>query len=453
MGSILIEIVILAVLILANGFFAMSEIAVVSARKTRLEQQAQDGDQKAQAALALAREPNQFLATIQIGITLVGILAGAFGGATIARELADVLDQVPFLARYSGAISVGIVVVTITYFSLVIGELVPKRVGLSRAEQLAAGIAPFMGTLSHLASPFVRVLNFSTDLIVRALGVRQEPEQPVSEEEIKLLLRYGTRAGAFEPAEQEMVERVFRLDDVTISGLMTPRPDVVWLDLDDPAEEVRQIVVAGSHSRYPVGRGDLDHPLGLAYTKDLLANVLEGQPLGLEETVHPALYLPERISVLEAVERLKEAYADAALVINEYGGFEGLLTLTDVLQAIVGDIPAPDQRLEREAVRRTDGSWLLDGALPADEVKELLALDSLPRGYESYYQTLGGLVMLCLGQVPQAADSFDWVGWHFEVVDMDGHRVDKVLAIPPAEPAEGSLKGEGEADAQDPEGC
>lgn len=434
MPSILVEILFLAVLILANGFFAMSEIAVVSARKTRLQQRAQEGDLRAQAALDLARAPNQFLATIQIGITLVGILAGAFGGATIAEELESVLDQIPFLAPYGAAISVGIVVVTITYFSLVIGELVPKRLGLSRAEQLAAGIAPFMRGLSRLASPFVRVLNASSDLVVRALGVRPEPEEPVSEEEIKLLLRYGTRAGAFEPAEQEMVERVFKLDDVTISGLMTPRPDIVWLDLDDPSEEVRQIVMAGSHSRYPVGRGDLDHPLGLAYTKDLLANILEGQALDLEQTVHPALFLPERISVLEAVERLKEAYADAALVINEFGGFEGLLTLTDVLQAIVGDIPAPGELFEPEAVRRADGSWLLDGALPADEVKELLALDSLPRGYKSYYQTLGGLVMLCLGRVPQAGDSFDWVGWRFEVVDMDGHRVDKVLATPPVEP-------------------
>jgi putative hemolysin len=360
---------------------------------------------------------------------------------------------VPFLARYSGAISVGIVVVTITYFSLVIGELVPKRLGLSRAEQLAASIAPFMRSLSRLASPFVRVLEVSTDLVVRILGVRLESEAPVSEEEIKLLLRHGMRAGTFEPAEQKMVERVFRLDEVTISGLMTPRPDIVWLDLEDPAEEVRQIVMAGSHSRYPVARGDLDHPLGLAYTKDLLANVLEGQALDLDGTLQPALFLPERISVLEAVERLKEFHADAALVINEYGGFEGLLTLTDILQAIVGDIPAPGELLEPEAVQRSDGSWLLDGALPADEVKELLGLHSLPRGYESYYQTLGGLAMLCLGQVPQASDSFEWIGWRFEVVDMDGNRVDKVLAIPPVEPAEGSLQGEGEADAQDPEGC
>lgn len=444
MGSIVIEIFVLAVLILVNGFFAMSEIAVVSARKTRLQQQAQEGDPRAQAALDLARAPNQFLATIQIGITLVGILAGAFGGATIAEELEEVLNQVPFLMRYSEAIGVGIVVVTITYFSLVIGELVPKRLGLSRAEQLAAGIAPFMRSLSRLASPFVRVLDVSSDLVVRALRLRPEPEAPVSEEEIKLLLRYGTRAGAFEPAEQEMVERVFRLDDVTISGLMTPRPDIIWLDLDDPAEEVRQIVMAGSHSRYPVGRGDLDHPLGLAYTKDLLANVLDAQALDLEGTVHPALFLPERISVLEAVERLKEAYADAALVINEYGGLEGLLTLTDVLQAIVGDIPEPGDLIEPEAMRRADGSWLLDGALPAEEVKELLGLDSLPRGYESYYQTLGGLVMLCLGQVPQAGDHFAWIGWRFEVVDMDGHRVDKVLAVPPPEEEEG-------VEPQDPE--
>jgi len=428
MSRIAIEILILVVLILANGLFAMSEIAVVSARKTRLQQQAQEGNKRAQMALELAKAPNQFLATIQIGITLVGVMAGAFGGATIAEELAGMLEQVPALAPYSEAIGVGIVVLTITYFSLVIGELVPKRLGLNNAERVAARFAPSMRTLSRLASPLVRLLSLSTDLALRLLRVRPEQETPVSEEEIKLLLQQGTRAGAFELAEQEMVEHVFRLADTAVKVLITHRPDIVWLDLDDPAEEARRVVATGGYSRFPVARGDLDHVLGIVYAKDLLADSLNGRPFSLEANLRPALYVPESISALEAVEQLRVNHTDAALVIDEYGGFEGLLTVEDILEAIVGDIPAPGELVESEAVQREDGSWLLDGMLPIDEVKELLGINSLP--YEgSQYQALGGLVMLCLGRIPSAGDHFHCCGWRFEVVDMDRLRVDKVLAI------------------------
>jgi putative hemolysin len=428
MSRIVIEIFILVVLILANGLFAMSEIAVVSARKTRLQQQAQEGNKKAQAALELANAPNQFLATIQIGITLVGIMAGAFGGATIAEELAGMLEQVPLLAPYGEAIGVGVVVLTITYFSLVVGELAPKRLGLNNAERIAARLAPFMRTLSHLASPVVRFLSLSTDLALRLLGVRPEQETPVSEEEIKLLLRQGTRAGVFEAAEEKMVERVFRLTDATVNALMTHRPDIVWLNLNDPVEETRRVVATGGHSRFPVARGDLDHVLGIVYARDLLADGLDGRPFELEATLRPALYLPESITALEAVQQLKVNRTDAALVIDEYGGFEGLLTIEDILEAIVGDIQAPGELVELEAVQREDGSWLLDGMLSIDEVKELLGIASLP--YEgSQYQTLGGLVMLCLERIPSTGDHFRCCGWRFEVVDMDHLRVDKVLAI------------------------
>jgi putative hemolysin len=428
MSTIAIEIFILVVLILANGLFAMAEIAVVSARKTRLQQQAEEGNKRAQVALELANAPNQFLATVQIGISLVGIMAGAFGGATIAEELGGVLEQVPLLAPYGEAIGVGVVVVTITYFSLVIGELVPKRLGLNNAERVAARLAPFMRTLSRLASPLVRFLSLSTDLALRLLRLRPEQETPVSEEEIKLLLQQGTRAGAFEPAEQEMVEHVFRLADATVEALMTPRPEIVWLDLDDPADETRRVVATGGYSRFPVARGDLDHVLGMVYAKDLLTDSLDGRPFDLEATLRPALYLPETITPLEAVEQLKVNRTDAALVIDEYGGFEGLLTIEDILEAIVGDIPEPGELVESEAVQREDGSWLLDGMLPVDEVKDLLQIDSLP--YEGYqYQTLGGLVMLCLERIPSAGDHFRCCGWRFEVVDMDRFRVDKVLAV------------------------
>jgi putative hemolysin len=428
MSKIAIEIFVLVVLILANALFAMSEIAVVSARKTRLQQQAQEGNKRAQVALELANAPNQFLATIQLGITLVGIMAGAFGGATIAEELAGVLEQVPFLAPYSEVIGVGIVVLTITYFSLVIGELIPKRLGLNNAERVAARLAPFMRTLSRLASPLVRLLSLSTDLAMRLLRVRPKQETPVSEEEIKLLLQQGTRAGAFEPAEQEMVEHVFRLGDAKVKALMTPRPEVVWLDLDGPAEDARRVVATRGHSRFPVARGELDHVLGVVYVKDLLADGLDGQPFDLEANLRPALYLPETVTALEAMEQLRMNHTDAALVIDEYGGFEGLLTVEDILEAIIGDIVAPGELVEPEAVQREDGSWLLDGTLPIDEVKDLLGVDSLPHE-GSQYQTLGGFVMLCLGRIPSAGDHFSCCDWRFEVVDMDRLRVDKVLAI------------------------
>jgi len=437
MSRIAIEILIVVLLILVNGLFAMAEIAVVSARKTRLQQQAQEGDKKAQAALELANAPNQFLATIQIGITLVGIVAGAFGGATIAEELAKVLQQVPVLAPYGEAIGVAVVVLAITYLTLVVGELVPKRLGLNNPERVAARLAPFMRTLSRLASPLVRSLSLSTDLVVRLLRVQPGQEVAVSEEEISLLLEHGTRAGVFEPGEQEMVEQVFHLGDVPIKAIMTPRMDVVWLDLDDPAEEVRSVVAKAGHSRYPVARGDLDHMLGLIYAKDLLAAGLEGRPLDLEAILRPALFMPETVTALEAVERLKENHTDAALVVDEYGGLEGLLTVDDILRAIVGDISAPGGAAEPGAVQRQDGSWLLDGMLPAEKVKELLGVDSLPHEGSDYH-TLGGLAMLCLERIPSPGDRFECCGWQLEVVDMDGRRVDKILAVSQGQAAQQS---------------
>jgi putative hemolysin len=428
MNSIGFELTVLAVLILANGLFAMSEIAVVSARKTRLQQQAEEGNRRAQVALELANAPNQFLATIQIGISLVGVLAGAFGGATVAGKLSDALNAVPILAPYSQAIAMGVVVLTITYLSLVIGELVPKRLGLNDAERVAATVAPGMRRLSRLASPIVRLLDASTSLVLRLLRVRSEAEEPVSEEEIKLMMRHGAQLGVFEPEEHEMVIQVFRLADQTINAVMTPRPEVVWLDLEDSIETIRQVVATSGYSRFPVARGDLDHVIGLVYVKDLLARAIAGAPLDLKGMARPALFLPESVTALEAVEHLRETRNDAALVIDEYGGFQGLLTTYDILEAIVGDLPAAGEAPDSEAVQREDGSWLLDGMLVVDELRDLLDLAELPYGGKAHYQTLGGLVMVALGRVPSPGDHFHCCGWRFEVLDMDGHRVDKVLA-------------------------
>ena len=430
MTSITLEVAIIAVLILLNGLFAMSEIAVISARRTWLQQRAAEGDRRARAALQLSNSPNQFLATIQIGISLVGVLAGAFGGATIAREVAAELERVPLLAPYAEAIGVAVVVIFITYLSLVVGELVPKRLGLSNAERVATAVAPAMRTLSRIASPLVRLLGLSTDLVLRLMGAKPRMQEPVTEEEIKLMIKEGTEVGAFEPGEQELVERVFHLADVPLEALMMPRPEMVWIDANDPPDKTWARIADGGHSRYPVARDDLDHTMGMLYARDLLAQSLAGQPLDLEAALRPAVFLPETITALEAVERLKEARTDVALVIDEYGGVQGLVTADDVLEAIVGEIAVPGEPLEPQAIQRADGTWLLDGLLPVGEVKAALDIKQLPYEDKARYQTLAGLVLLSLGRLPTEGDRFECCGWRFEVVDMDGLRVDKVLGTP-----------------------
>lgn len=381
-------------------------------------------------ALELANTPNQFLSTIQIGITLIGILAGAFGGATLAEELAAELSRVRWLAPYSEAIGVSVVVMGITYLSLVVGELAPKRLALNNAERIASTVAPWMQTLSRVASPVVRLLSLSTELVLRALGMRPSLETPVTEEEIKLMIEQGTQVGVFVPAEQEMVKQVFRLADRTVGALMIPRPEVIWLDPNDSPEEVRRKITASGYSQFPVAQGELDNVLGLVYATDLLTQILDGQLIDLQAALRPALYVPESMLVLDVLERLKETYSQVVLVIDEYGGFQGLITIHDILEAIVGDIPLPDEVAEAEVVQREDGSWLMDGRLLVDELKEIVRLEKLPYEEEARYQTLGGLVMTSLGRVPSTGDNFEWGGLRFEVVDMDGHRVDKVLVAP-----------------------
>lgn len=436
MTSIGLELLFLVVLILINGLLAMSEMAVVSARKTRLQQRAQEGERNARIALELTNEPNQFLATIQVGITLVGILAGAFGGATLAGELGDLLARIPSLTTSGKAIGVGIVVLGTTYLSLVIGELVPKRVAMSNPDKLASAVAPAMRTLSRLASPIVRLLGFSTDLVIRILGINEEGVSPVSEEELLLLLEEGTEVGVFEPEEQEVVERAFELADQTVGALMTPRPEVVWLDLADPVDQILETVARGGHSRYPVAHDDLDRVAGFVFAKDILTLCLTGEPIELQALLRPAVFLPESITALAAVEHLKEAHVDVAMVIDEYAGFQGILTVDDILEELVGSIPGAGMMVEPEAERRQDGSWLLDGRLLTHEVKQNLGIQSLPYEDTSHYQTLGGLVMLCLGHVPSPGDRFVYSGWRFEVADMDGLRVNQVLVVPLEQPSD-----------------
>lgn len=428
MNQIATEILIVFLLILANSIFALSEMAIIAARKTRLQKRAEDGDKGAEAALALSQEPTRFLSTVQVGITLIGILSGAFGGATIAKEIAAVLDNTAWLSPYGEAIGVGIVVIVITFFSLVIGELVPKRIALNNAERIASKVAYPMSALSRLTTPIVTLLTNSTEIVLRLLGAKPSGEPVITEDEVKMMIYEGTRVGVFEESEQEIVERVFRLGDRKASSLMTYRTGVIFLDVDDPLEMNLEKITDSGHSRFPVCKGSPDEILGIIQVKDLFAQSHRGEAVDLFAGVRPAVFVPEGMSALELLEQLREQKRHLALIIDEFGGITGLVTITDVLEAIVGDIPTLEDRVEEpDIVQREDGSYLLDGLLSIEELKDLLDLDDLPNEADNSYETLGGMVMSEVGRIPTTGDVINWDGWQFEVVDMDGYRVDKVL--------------------------
>jgi len=431
MNNVLFEIIVLFLLLILNGFFAMSEMALVSARKTRLQQKSEEGDKGAEAALSLA----EILSTVQIGITLVGILTGAFGGATLAGRLAVVLARVPWLSSIATALAVAIVVLLTTYFTLVIGELIPKRLALNNPEGIAAAIGRFMRGLSHISSPLVNLLSASTDFGLRVMGISPTPEPPVTEEEIKILMEQGTNLGIFELAEQDMIEGVFRLGDRDIDAIMTPRTEIEWIDLEETHEEILAKILNSHHSRFPVAEGSLDNVLGVLRARDYLQAQQRGGEVEIAKLLQPPLFVPDSISVLKVLEAIKEAGAQEALVLDEYGGLLGMVTLFDILTAIVGEIPGQGEDFEPEAVQREDGSWLLDGLLDIDQLKEILAVTELPEEERIGYQTLGGFVMSQLGTVPAAGQTFEWNGIRFEILDMDGRRVDKVLVsrVPPEE--------------------
>jgi putative hemolysin len=414
------EILFIFLLILLNGLFAMSEAAVFASHKARLQHRANEGDANARRALTLAENPNRFLPTVQIGITLIGVLTGAFGGVTLADAMATEIEKIPALAPYAHGFSLAFVVILITFFSMLIGELVPKRLALQNAEKIAAGIAGPMSFIALLFSPLVWLLGKCTDLTLRLLRVKPAKQTPVTEEELQVLLDQGTQAGVFEEAEQDMVEGVFSLSDRRVNALMTPRNEIVWLDVNDPVAVIHKKVAESPYSRYPVAVDSLDHLLGVVKAKDLLlAEIKETRQL--KQIVRPAIFIPETSFGSRALELFKEGRAEVMLVIDEFGVVQGLLTLADILEEIVGELDTE----EPQATQRQDGSWLLDGMLPVDEFKELFNVRKLPD--EEQYETLGGFVMFTLGRVPAAADQFEWNGLCFEVVDMDDKRVDKVL--------------------------
>ena len=430
--SILIEVVIILALILANGFFAASEIAVVSARKGRLKQQAQAGQRGAAAALELAETPNRFLSTVQVGITLIGTFAAAFGGASLARVLEASLADIPLLAPYAGSIALGLVVLAITYLSLIFGELAPKRLALQNAEGMASFAAPVMHRLAWLATPVVSFLTISTELVLRLLGRHNVPESPITEDDIIALVHEGAEEGTVEAAEEDFITSVFTFSDRTVRSLMTPRPQMVAVEVETPLSEAVSVLTASGHSRLPIYEGSLDRVLGIVHIKDLLKACNRPESVDLRSLLRPANYAIESQRAVVVFQQLKQSPDAMALVVDEYGQLTGLITLEDLLEELVGDIAGESDRQRQAILRRKDGSYLVDGLLPYVELQERLPLpnmDQLARRYS--FETAAGLMLALLGRVPELGDTAYWHDYGFEVVDMDGQRIDKVLVIPP----------------------
>lgn len=429
----LLEIAIVLVLIALNGIFSMSEFALVSAKKTRLKQREDEGDTRAAVALKLANEPTPFLSTIQIGITLVGIFAGAFGGATIAEGLAAYLGKFPALSPYSDAISITLVVLIITYLTLIFGELVPKRLALNNAESIASSIAKPMFYLSIIARPLVVILSSSTESVLRVMKVRKTTEPPVTEEEIKIMFEEGTRAGVFERVEMSMIEGVLEIGDRRVDSLMTHRTDLIALDLEDPTDENLRKMIESSRSNFPAYEGDLDNIVGMISVKKVLEKSAESGTVNLvilKALVTKPLFVPESASVLKLLELFKETGVDIALITDEYGSIQGVITLHDILEAIVGEIRSLGEPVEAQVNVREDGSWLIDGDTPIEKLKDVLSVDSFPGEGRGYYRTIAGLIIFILQRIPETGDHIVLGKLRYEVVDMDGNRIDKVLVTP-----------------------
>jgi magnesium and cobalt exporter, CNNM family len=427
------ELLILLSLILLNGVFAMSEMSVVSSRKVRLEQWADEGRPGARVALALANEPGDFLSTIQIWITAIAISTGALGEATVAKDLAGQFSAFSLLRPYADTLALAVVLVGVTLCSLIIGELVPKRLALRNPEGIASATARPMQLLSQLASPLTKALSIATEAVLRLFGIQALQGPPITQEEIKVLMEQGARAGVFEKHEQVMVSRVFRMDERRLASAMTPRVDIAYLDLNEPFDANRQKLLDSPHSRFPLCKDGLDHIVGIVHAKALLDDAFAGRIANLASHASKPLYLPDTLTVMELLEMFKKRRQHLALVVDEYGELQGLVTMTDVMETLVGDIPTVEEAYEPDIVRREDGSLLMDGAVAAERFREVTGLEQqLPGEDTGSYHTLGGFVMMQLGRVPQVGDKFESSGFRFEIVDMDGNRVDKLLVSPTA---------------------
>jgi putative hemolysin len=424
------DILIILLLILVNGLFAMSEIAIVSARRIRLQQMAEEGDLGARAALVLAEHPTRFLSTVQIGITLIGILSGAFGEAAITQRLIPVFRDIPLLAPYAKPLATTCMVVMVTYVSLIIGEIVPKRIGMHSPERIARLMAPLMRGLAWITKPLVTLLSASTDFLLRILGAHRKQDSPITEEEIKVLVAEGAEAGVFDKSEKDMIENVLRLEDWQLAQIMMPRADLVALNLDDDFGLQREIVGNAQHSYLPVYRGTISEVVGVVALHDLLAQHLRGEPFDIESVMREPVFVPLTISPLSLLETFKRRREHLALVVDEYGSVQGLVTLQDVMEPLVGELEAEDESLfeDPDIVQRDDGSWLLDGSLPMERFKLLFPeeSDELEEGGRDF-QTLAGFVLFLRGHIPETGEHFEWKGLRFEIVDMDRRRIDKLL--------------------------
>lgn len=443
MGECVVDIALLLFLIVLNGILAMSEIAVVSSRKARLQKLADDDSPGAQSALDLSNEPSTFLSTVQVGITTVGILSGAIGETTLADPLTAWLSGFTLLEPYARGTAMTIVVVGLTYFSVVIGELVPKQLGLLAPEKTASLIAPPMNVLARITRPLVWLLSASSGFLLRMIGAVRQEEPPVTDEEIKVLMEQGSEAGVFHESEQAIVSNVLRLDEQRISAIMTHRNDIYVLDLDEPGEVIRQRIAESPYTRIVVCRDGLNHIVGVLRTADILKDALAGKPISVELSLRPPLYVPEGVTTTHLLENFRKARQQCALIVDEYGELQGLVTLTDVLTSIVGELPSSDSPEEQDIVVREDGSRLIDGSVTIERFKSVLEIeDELPGELDNSFNTLGGFMMHVLGRIPMVADHFELADCRFEVIDMDKNRVDKVLVscVAPSETAGESPK-------------
>ncbi len=423
----ILEIIIILILIVLNGVLAMSELAIVSSRRSKLQQMANEGKKHAKIVIELIDDPNQFLSTIQIGITLIGILAGAFGGATLAEPLSQNLT---FLGDYANGASVIIVVLIITYLSLVIGELVPKRIALNNPENIAVRVAKYMKILSKVCGPLVKVLSSSTNFILKIIGSSESKDSIVTEDEIKMLIEEGIEDGTIEKEEEDIIKRVFRLDEQKVDMLMTPKNEIIWIDLEESLEESKKKIIESERSIFPVAEGDLDNLLGVAQAKDILSSIFKEENLNIKNYLKKPLIVPENLPSLDILKLFKEnlEYVHIAIVVDEYGSVEGLITLNDILEGIVGDIPGIDEMDEPNAIERKDGSWLIDSGYSIDRFKELFEIEDLNEE-EGNFTTLAGFILSYLNKIPETGEEFSWKNFDFEIVDMDGHHIDKILVI------------------------
>lgn len=422
-----VEITLIILLIAFNALFAMAEFAIISSKSTRLKKLIEEGNSGAETALKLSEDSTKFLSTIQIGITLIGVLTGALGGLAASGPLARYLAQFPQIAPYSSGIAVLISVAIITYFMLIFGELIPKKIALNNTEKIAAAVARPMQFFALIATPFTFIISASTDIILKIFGLDREKNKAITEEEIIDLIEEGTDNGAIEKSEQEMVENIFDLDDLRLGSLMIPRPDIIAINIDDSKEEIRKVITENPRSIFPVYRGNLDNLLGIIQVKDLWTHSCDLTLDSISDILKKPIFVPSSLTASELLEEFKRNKGHFALVSDEYGGIAGLVTLHDILEAIVGDIHCDDEPEDVQAVQREDGSWLIDGSMLIEDFKEHFGIEEMPQENQGQYHTIAGFIMLELQKIPKEGDSFEWERYRFEVTNMDVHRIDKVL--------------------------